>query len=414
MELPDAPDKVSSPLLPSGQDISLPWHLRLPRQLEQEFARHFRETSYRLVTGSFFVVLLLLFTGTFLEALMLENAVQDTWRARLLVVMAFAGVFLSAYLRRYQTLMQPAICFSCLLLALTHNYVGLVVEHELSYFYFYVDALAILLMGSMFRVMLYWALPTSALILLCEALTLTFFNDRGNNEISLIMYFNSSVALMSLFGQYFYERLQRRHFLSERVLSLHRSELHTANIALESQATEDGLTGTINRRGLESRLTNLFHARQRGSQRATQRVSLLLFDIDFFKQYNDTYGHQAGDDCLVAVADVPKQMIQNERDFVARYGGEEFMVVLVGTTLQDAMVMAERMRARVEQLGIGHTSSRTSDVVTISVGVATGDPADLTPAELIKRADEALYQAKEAGRNRVVCLDGKSGKVRVL
>lgn len=414
MQTPDNKEQDAPQSLPTGQDLSLPWHLRLPGNLEAQFQAFFADTVRRVVLSSFYLVLLLFATGSILESLIIEDALPRIWRPRLLTLMALAAVYLVARRQDFSHYLQPAMVLAVLVLALTHDYMGTLISHPLYYFYFYVNALAVLLLGTLFRVMLFWALPAVAIILVAEAAALILFRDGNPAETTVILFFTIAVAIMSLFGQYFFERLQRRQFLAERVLSLHRTELHAANQMLESQVTEDGLTGTVNRRGLENRLEALFHARRRGVNEAPRRLSVLLFDIDFFKQYNDTYGHQAGDDCLRQVAAIPGGMVQSDTDFVARYGGEEFVVVLVDTTLQDAMVMAERMRARVEQLGIPHAGSRVNDVVTISVGVATTDPLTSTADELIHSADDALYQAKEAGRNRVVYQDDKNGKVRFL
>ena len=247
------------------------------------------------------------------------------------------------------------------------------------------------------------------------ALGVTLFMDPSRVEFEplTLMLVTLAFSSMSLFGQYVYERLLRQHFLSEHVLFQHRDELHSANLILENQATVDGMTGCINRRGMESRLNHLYHLLQKQSPDAPERVTLMLFDIDFFKQYNDTYGHPAGDECLKKVASVPLSMVQAEKDFVARYGGEEFVIVLTDSSFNDALVFAERMRNRVEQLGLPHSGSRISQVVTISVGVACSDGQADNGAELLKLADEALYQAKGAGRNRVALMSNQ-GLVEML
>ncbi|MEN9264285.1 MAG: diguanylate cyclase, partial [Gloeomargarita sp. GMQP_bins_44] len=132
-------------------------------------------------------------------------------------------------------------------------------------------------------------------------------------------------------------------------------------------------------------------------------LSLILADIDFFKRYNDTYGHLAGDDCLRRVAQTIVQVVNRPDDLVARYGGEEFAVILPRTILSGAVMVAERIRAAVEQLRIPHPCSTVHDWVTLSLGVTTMVPTTLnSPAELVAAADHALYQAKQQGRNCVV------------
>ena len=127
-----------------------------------------------------------------------------------------------------------------------------------------------------------------------------------------------------------------------------------------------------------------------------------MVDIDFFKAYNDTYGHQAGDDCLKRVARLLKGYSRRAGDFAARYGGEEFAVVLTGAKAEVAQTIAEDIRQGVQALQIPHESSPAGSVVTVSVGVATVVPGEgSAPRELLRLADEALYDAKRAGRNRV-------------
>lgn len=135
-------------------------------------------------------------------------------------------------------------------------------------------------------------------------------------------------------------------------------------------------------------------------------LSLIMVDIDFFKVFNDTYGHQAGDDCLKRVAAALRDALKRPADIVARYGGEEFAAVLPDTDLDGAVVVAEAMRLDVEALGISHNKSaylsKVSNYVTISLGVASIIPNEASsPERLVSMADNALYKAKEEGRNRV-------------
>lgn len=165
------------------------------------------------------------------------------------------------------------------------------------------------------------------------------------------------------------------------------------------QARIDGLTQVANRRGLDEHLLKEWD-RHRA---ARQPLSLLLCDVDYFKSYNDFYGHLAGDDCLRSVGEAISSSIRGN-DLVARYGGEEFAVVLPQTTLQAALLVAERTRGAVVNARIAHAGSPCGEFLTVSIGVGY---AILTGAEqggpesLIGEADEALYLAKSRGRNRV-------------
>lgn len=164
----------------------------------------------------------------------------------------------------------------------------------------------------------------------------------------------------------------------------------------------DGLTGVANRRHFDETLSREW----RRMARDARPLSLIMCDIDFFKAYNDTYGHLKGDECLKQVARTLSKALQRPGDTVARYGGEEFAGVLPGTDEKGGTYLAETLRARVESLGITHSSSQVSSVLTISVGVATAIPEkQSSPPELISMADQALYKAKREGRNRV-CVFG--------
>ncbi|WP_349679600.1 GGDEF domain-containing protein [Massilia timonae] len=141
----------------------------------------------------------------------------------------------------------------------------------------------------------------------------------------------------------------------------------------------------------------------RRAQRADGALALLLVDIDSFKAYNDHFGHQQGDSCLTMVAQELAGMLKRPADLAARYGGEEFAAVLPDTTLEQARVLADRIRAHVAGLGLQQAPAAHHPEVTLSIGVAAFDRARLNaPEALIEAADKALYAAKRGGRNRVV------------
>jgi len=176
-------------------------------------------------------------------------------------------------------------------------------------------------------------------------------------------------------------------------------ELEVVKNELEALSHRDGLTGIANRRHFDTVLEREWSA----AQRDKKCLSLILFDIDYFKKYNDTYGHLAGDDCLCQVAIAGSRVIKRPRDTLARYGGEEFAVILPDTDSLGAEFCAEQIRCAIEDLNISHSSSQISPYVTASLGTSTLSPhlQIFTSQQLIKEADLALYQAKRDGRNRV-------------
>lgn len=175
------------------------------------------------------------------------------------------------------------------------------------------------------------------------------------------------------------------------------NKLDSANRELTRLSAVDGLTGIANRRQFDETLNREW----RRCLRAREPLSLLMCDVDFFKQYNDSYGHQAGDECLRLVADTLRSKLRRPADIVARYGGEEFAAILPDTSLEGAMMIAEAMRDGVQSLGQPHDST-PAGVVTVSLGVAALMPerAEGMPG-LVSAADWALYEAKRRGRNNV-------------
>ncbi|QQE63642.1 diguanylate cyclase [Leptolyngbya sp. BL0902] len=175
------------------------------------------------------------------------------------------------------------------------------------------------------------------------------------------------------------------------------ADLSRTQALLEQLADTDGLTQIANRRSFDRRLDQEW-ARLAREQ---QPLSILLFDVDYFKRYNDTYGHQQGDRCLVAIAQAAQQVIGRSADFLARYGGEEFIIILPNTPRAGAMAVAEAVRQAVVALQLPHRTSPVASVVTLSIGVSSLVPtSEDTPFTPVHQADQALYQAKQAGRNR--------------
>lgn len=192
--------------------------------------------------------------------------------------------------------------------------------------------------------------------------------------------------------------VQKQRDEAFRALEESQRRLAAANLELQKLSSLDGLTGVPNRRRFDELLRQEWH---RGMRHCSS-LSLIMLDIDYFKKFNDTYGHQRGDECLKMVASSLDQAISRETDLVARYGGEEFAVILPETGMKGAEAVAENMRSCVEELAITHEASEIHKYVTISLGVASTVPErEFNIENLIFAADKALYKAKEEGRNRV-------------
>jgi len=173
---------------------------------------------------------------------------------------------------------------------------------------------------------------------------------------------------------------------------------------LSDKVHYDALTGIYNRRYMEDTLNSVLKTMQRSGGGP---LSVLMMDIDYFKKYNDTYGHSEGDGCLKSIAKAITGSMTRDNDFAARYGGEEFAVIMPNTDQEGARFIAERILENVRYLAIPHENSEAAPYVTLSIGAATGDVKTIqTGLEIVKWADEALYASKGSGRNRYTCWQG--------
>lgn len=179
-------------------------------------------------------------------------------------------------------------------------------------------------------------------------------------------------------------------------------ELKQTNTKLERLMNVDALTQVANRRCFD----NVIQREWKRLQRNGRTLSLILFDIDYFKSYNDQYGHLAGDTCLVNIAQAAQSVLKRPTDLLARYGGEEFAVILPETDHTGAIQIAREIQVAISRLKISHGTNSKQPFVTVSLGIASQVPLPNTSTgDLIARADEALYQAKDQGRNQWICAD---------
>ncbi len=227
----------------------------------------------------------------------------------------------------------------------------------------------------------------------CNALMalLRVFSERSRRDLDSLVSANLRLLAQA-------EEMDRKN----RELTETRRQLEHRNRDLERISALDTLTQIANRRRFDSALRQEW----RRCSRDEAPLSLVFCDIDHFKRFNDTYGHQAGDECLVRVAQAMEETLNRPADLVARYGGEEFIALLGDTGIDGARMLAERMRARVEALHVEHSGSGAGPYLTVSLGVASVVPRPAArPEDLVDLADRALYAAKGGGRNRVVAAD---------
>ncbi|MBV8679546.1 MAG: GGDEF domain-containing protein [Aquitalea sp.] len=225
-----------------------------------------------------------------------------------------------------------------------------------------------------------------------------FMDDTARSLIFILML---SCVWLSLLGLFQLEKEARRNYLLTLALQRDHLQLQHGFRQLQQLSAVDSLTGLFNRGYFDQQL------QQHWSSRLQLRhdIALLFVDVDDFKKYNDSQGHQMGDTALIRVAQVLSRNATRYQACPARYGGEEFVLLLLGCDLQQAVELAEQIRHEVEALALPHPRSQCSAVVTISVGIAAAHYSINQPSEwLVRTADAALYQAKQQGRNRIVSM----------
>jgi len=229
-----------------------------------------------------------------------------------------------------------------------------------------------------------------ALVYLVAGGTMQFRGEFGYDALCLV-----AVNILCAVVAHMHEKTSRLRFLEAGLL--------------REMVARDGLTGIQNRRMFDQHMGRMW---LQGLREKT-RIAVLLADIDCFKDYNDRYGHQAGDECLRAVAVSLSQCARRPLDFVARYGGEEFAVVLYEASREYVAEVLTRIQRSIAELNIPHDASRVASRLTVSVGAALTLPSmHRTPDGLVQLADEALYSAKEQGRNRVVVMEAEYQALR--
>jgi diguanylate cyclase (GGDEF)-like protein len=238
---------------------------------------------------------------------------------------------------------------------------------------------------------------------------LIFYHALAANAVVMLVYLAAGTALPLPGREFAYDALSMlaANLVGASVVYMHEKTSRIRFLEaclLREMVARDGLTGIQNRRMFDQHIQRVWQQ----AVREQERVAVLLSDIDCFKDYNDRYGHQAGDECLRAVAVSLSQCARRPLDFVARYGGEEFAVVLYEASREYVAEVLTRIQRSIAELNIPHEASRVASRLTVSIGAAFILPSgNRTYDGLVQLADEALYSAKEQGRNRVVVMEAE-------
>jgi diguanylate cyclase (GGDEF)-like protein len=243
---------------------------------------------------------------------------------------------------------------------------------------------------------------------------LIFYHGLAASAVVTIVYLGAGIAMRLPVREFGYNAMAIVvvNLFCASVVYMHEKTSRTRFLEaalLREMVARDGLTGIQNRRMFDQYIDRSWHQ----AIREGKRLAVLLIDIDCFKDYNDRYGHQAGDECLRAVAVTLSRGARRPLDFVARYGGEEFAIVLYDASREYVAEVLTRIQRSVAELNIPHEASRVASRLTVSIGAAFVLPgSSRTPEGLIQLADEALYSAKEQGRNRVVVMEAEYQTLR--
>ncbi|MBA57312.1 MAG: hypothetical protein CMK89_22925 [Pseudomonadales bacterium] len=372
--------------------------LRFDGALEARYRRYcgLRDRRYIRQLVNILIGLYLLY-GIF-DWIMLGSLVEPIYKIRYAMGMpGLAAIWFLIHSRKLDLHQDKLVVLGLFWLSVTTLTMVRVVPEEHKGLYL-LSELAIVMAGITIGRMRFWPALNSA-ILFVVSYVLILFPDGVKNTFLLYYLFLSCGAVgLCLLAQYTSDRASRREFLQKLLIHRKNQQLKKLNARLKDLAEVDPLTGIANRRSFDQVLDEEWRrARRRGYS-----LAMLMCDIDYFKSYNDSFGHQQGDRCIKQVAQSMKQMVRRPGDLVARYGGEEFAVILPALDQEEAANIARVICQGVRDLRMPHPVSPINDNVTISVGVAAVVPDEsMGAADLVGLADEALYHAKKSGRNRI-------------
>lgn len=365
--------------------------LRFPRRLEQlfEYETQYARTCHLVAIGLVWVGMTVITAFLFAGRAGAPSPFGMNVAIRLGVVTPLLGAMVAAIWWGVRPMVREGLAMLGCIIAPASLIVGVIITRMGDVTASRGAITIVLLFITIVLRLRFWFAATACLALIGVQVGLPFLLELpvpGSVPLAVV------TALVTLVANYSLERESRLSYLQGLRSRIQETQLSEMVDQLRELSHRDALTGLANRRALDKQLEELCWT--------NTPFALILVDIDAFKPFNDTYGHQIGDECLRRVAAMMRASLRRTSDRVARMGGEEFVLVLPETSLHEARITAERMRQAVRELGIPHESSPAGRVVTISAGVSATTGCKV-PAELIAAADRALYRAKSSGRNRV-------------
>lgn len=383
--------------------------------------------AYYVLHGIFFAIFVLVHTGFDLYA-----GISVAWHYKLTAAISLVLVFISLFSRELlQTKKHfPKIDAALLVLASVGLVLGILGAIDISYYklltiiaapaYLFFVFVGVYACIKRIDLSVYYISSMSLYFVGIILLDLVFMEVIPYNIIVRNAYLIGSMAELTIFSlalAYRVKLLQKQNTAYQlKVLQTERAakerlehevaertaELTRINNKLERLATHDGLTGLANRRLLDDRLLHEWHS----LKREEKPLSVIMCDIDYFKSFNDYYGHQKGDTCLIEVAKAIRTCLHQPDDVAGRYGGEEFLIILPNTDIQGSMSVAAKIKETLADMALAHAKSNVAEHVTLSFGVASVVPKEgIDPERIVSFSDEALYQAKRHGRNRICTPD---------
>ena len=373
-------------------------NLSFPEEYEKGFCQHYAKKFANHIRLAMFIGIGMFLSSYFFDFI---NVPDETvsWLIRFGIVgpVLLIVAFLS-YSRFYHQIQQELILLSAIGLSL--GVLGITYHMPEPMRTMYINGIILVMIYALcFSRMRFWnAIKFTAVNFIAINFLLMLETDT---TISLALAHNYIFLVgctLLLVNNYFLEYAERQEYLQDLIIKTENKQLEIINDRLHQLANQDGLTGLANFRHFDSMLA----AEWTRGLRYSYPISLIIVDIDYFKALNDTYGHQYGDDSIMAVANSLKPMARRPGDLSARFGGDEFVIMLVDTDNVNSMRIAEEIRTNVASLQLCNENSKAASFVTITCGVATIVPDQNTdPNTLFKQADDALYLAKQRGRNSV-------------